>query len=253
MARENFHEGSIRPRGYVGYNLTHPEKSFGQWQKAGESGAGAPFLLGKGGSIISRYHATVRATSRWRRELPGRAETHLAISGKARFRFWKSESRASDQNVRDLWAQLADRRRGNRDFLRSGRHFQCLANELHRERTISRSAGERNRERFAFPWRTLCANPANRILTATSEHFQAQDGRKAMQALDARDITAKFNPLGPFLRRWQFDDIHIQSGAVQIHIYKAVPEPSPSKPWFSAILTNRVYLKRIETETADVT
>jgi hypothetical protein len=91
------------------------------------------------------------------------------------------------------------------------------------------------------------------FLTATSEHFQAQDGRKAMQALDARAIAAKFNPLGLFLRRWQFDDLHVQSGAVQIHVYKAVPEASPSKPWFSAILPNRVYLKRIETETADVT
>jgi hypothetical protein len=91
------------------------------------------------------------------------------------------------------------------------------------------------------------------FLTATSDHFEAQDGRKAMQALDARDITAKFNPLGLFLRRWQFDDVHIQSGAVQIHIYKAVPEPSRSTPWFSAILPNRAYLKQIETETADVT
>jgi hypothetical protein len=91
------------------------------------------------------------------------------------------------------------------------------------------------------------------FLTATSEHFQAQDGRKAMQALDAHGIAAKFNPLGLFLRRWQFDDVHVQSGTVQIHIYKAVPEASPSKPWFSAILPNRVYLKRIETETADVT
>lgn len=91
------------------------------------------------------------------------------------------------------------------------------------------------------------------FLTATSEHFQAQDGRKAMQALNARDIAAKFNPLGLFLRRWQFDDLHLQSGAVQIHVYKAAPEASPSKPWFSAILPNRVYLKRIETETADVT
>lgn len=91
------------------------------------------------------------------------------------------------------------------------------------------------------------------FLTSASPDFQAQGGRKAMQALDAHDITAKFNPLALLLRRWQFDDVHVRSGAVQIHIYKAIPEESPSKPWFSAILPNRVYLKRIEAEVVDVT
>src|SRR5260370_4866927 len=74
-----------------------------------------------------------------------------------------------------------------------------------------------------------------------------------MQALNAGRLAVSFSPLGLALRRWQFDAIHVQSGAIQIHVYKAVPEASPSKPWFSAILPNRVYLKRIETETADVT
>src|SRR4051812_28152406 len=41
------------------------------------------------------------------------------------------------------------------------------------------------------------------FLSATSERFQGRDGQKALTALDARGITARFNPLGVFLRRWQ--------------------------------------------------
>ncbi len=89
--------------------------------------------------------------------------------------------------------------------------------------------------------------------TVESERFQASDGKKALKTMDARGLRAKFNPWGIFLRRWELDDVHIQSGEVGIQIYEANPEGVSSKPWFSIFLPNRVYLKHIESEPANVT
>jgi len=86
-----------------------------------------------------------------------------------------------------------------------------------------------------------------------SESFQASDGKKALKTMDARGLRAKFNPWGIFLRRWELDEVHIQSGEVGIQIYEANPEGVSSRPWFSIFLPNRVYLKRIESEPANVT
>ena len=89
--------------------------------------------------------------------------------------------------------------------------------------------------------------------TVESESFQAGDGQRALKTLDARGLMAKFNPWGIFLRRWELDDVHIQSGEVAIQLYEANPEAIPSKPWFSIFLPNRVYLKHIKSEPANVT
>ncbi|PYK67476.1 MAG: hypothetical protein DME45_10090, partial [Verrucomicrobia bacterium] len=91
------------------------------------------------------------------------------------------------------------------------------------------------------------------FLSATSDKFRAENGRKAMKSMDAHGITAKLNPLGFFLRRWQLDEVHIQSGEVEIQTYAPTPEPSPAKPWFHIFLPQRVYLGRVESEPADVT
>jgi hypothetical protein len=91
------------------------------------------------------------------------------------------------------------------------------------------------------------------FLTASSDGFQAKNGRKALTSLDARGITATFNPLGVFLRRWQLDGVHIQSGEVAIQTYEPKPEPLPSKPWYHVFLPNRVYLQRVWSEPVDVT
>ena len=61
------------------------------------------------------------------------------------------------------------------------------------------------------------------------------------------------NPLGVFLRRWQLDGVHIQSGEVGIQTYEPKPEPSPSKPWYHVFLPNRVHLQRVWSEPVDVT
>ena len=89
--------------------------------------------------------------------------------------------------------------------------------------------------------------------TVESESFQASDGKKALKTMDARGLRAKFNPWGIFLRRWELEELRIQSGEVAIQMYEANPEGVSSKRWFSIFLPNRVYLKHIESESANVT
>jgi len=89
--------------------------------------------------------------------------------------------------------------------------------------------------------------------TAQTESFEARNGQKAMKSLDAQRITATFDPLGVFLRQWRFTDVRVESGDVEIQIYKANPEAEAPKPWFAIFLPTRVYLKRIETPHANIT
>jgi hypothetical protein len=89
--------------------------------------------------------------------------------------------------------------------------------------------------------------------TAESDSFEARAGEKAMKSLDTRGITATFDPLGVFVRQWRFADVYVQSGDVEIQIYKANPEAVAPKPWFAIFLPNRVYLKKIESEQANIT
>jgi len=91
------------------------------------------------------------------------------------------------------------------------------------------------------------------VLTAQTERFEARNGEKAMKSLDAHGITATFDPLGLFLRQWRFTDVRVQSGEVDIQIYKAHPEAVSRKPWFAFFLPDRVYLERIETPQANIT
>jgi hypothetical protein len=91
------------------------------------------------------------------------------------------------------------------------------------------------------------------FLSAAADRFEARNGRKAMTSMDARGISARFNPLGIFLRRWQLDEVHIDGGEVGIQTYEPRPEPSPSKPWYHVFLPARVYLRRVVSEPADVT
>ncbi|HEX3420879.1 MAG TPA: hypothetical protein VHT01_06600 [Candidatus Udaeobacter sp.] len=90
-------------------------------------------------------------------------------------------------------------------------------------------------------------------LTAQSESFNADEGQKAMKSLDAHGITAKFDPWGVCLRQWRLDDVHVQSGDVEIQIYQAHPEAVTPKPWFAIFLPNRVYLEKIQSEQANIT
>src|SRR5437762_8782787 len=91
------------------------------------------------------------------------------------------------------------------------------------------------------------------FLSAASASFEAPNGSKALTALKARGITARFNPLGVFLRRWQLDEVHIDGGEVGIQTYEPEPEPSPSKPWNHVFLPDGVYLSKVWSEPAAVT
>ena len=97
--------------------------------------------------------------------------------------------------------------------------------------------------------------PIRRIgaFTAQSDDFKADNGQKAMKSLDAHGITANFDPWGVFLRQWRLDDVHVQSGDVEIQIYEAHTEPVKPKPWFAIFLPNRVYLKKIQSDQANIT
>ncbi len=104
-----------------------------------------------------------------------------------------------------------------------------------------------------FPHAHYAPIRRNSALAAQSESFGADNGVKAMKSLHARGITAKFDPWGVFSRQWRFDAVHVQSGEVEIQIYEAHPEATTERPWFAALLPNRVYLKRIESDQANVT
>jgi hypothetical protein len=104
-----------------------------------------------------------------------------------------------------------------------------------------------------FPVGTYTPIRRTGLLSAASDSFRAEEGRKALTSIDAHGITARFNPLGVFLRRWQLDEVHIDSGEVGIQTYEPKPEPSPSKPWYHVFLPDRVYLRKVWSEPADVT
>ncbi len=104
-----------------------------------------------------------------------------------------------------------------------------------------------------FPSSSFSSIRRTGFLSAAADGFEARNGRKAMTKFDAHGITARFNPLGVFLRRWQIDDLHIDGGEVGIQTYEPKPEASPAKPWFHVFLPDRVYLKRVWSEPADVT
>jgi hypothetical protein len=90
-------------------------------------------------------------------------------------------------------------------------------------------------------------------VTAQSETVEADNGRKAMKSLGAHGVAAKFDPWGIFLRQWRFDAVDVQSGEVEIQIYEAHPEAVTPKPWFAIFLPNRVYLRKIQSEQANIT
>jgi hypothetical protein len=113
--------------------------------------------------------------------------------------------------------------------------------------------GEETAKGLHFPQARYAAIRRTGALTAQSDSFKADNGQKAMKSLDAHGITAKFDPWGVFLRQWRFTDVHVQSGDVEIQIYKANPEAVPGKPWFAIFLPNRVYLEKIESEQANIT
>ncbi len=89
--------------------------------------------------------------------------------------------------------------------------------------------------------------------TASVGEFHASNGVKAMKTMEASDVSAKFNPRGVFLRRWQLDYIHIKRGQVEIQTYEPKPDPPKQKPWYAIFLPDRVYLRQVICDNADIT
>jgi hypothetical protein len=104
-----------------------------------------------------------------------------------------------------------------------------------------------------FPGATLAPIHRTGMLSARSESLQAGSGWKAMTSADADHITASFNPLGVFLRRWQIDDLHIDRAKIAIQVYEPKPEATPAKPWYAVLLPDRVYLKHVWSDDVDIT
>lgn len=89
--------------------------------------------------------------------------------------------------------------------------------------------------------------------TAWVGEFHASNGVKAMKTMEARDVSAKFNPWGVFLRRWQLDYIHIKRGKVEVQTYEPKPDVKKPKPWYAIFLPERVHLREVLCDNADVT
>jgi hypothetical protein len=88
-----------------------------------------------------------------------------------------------------------------------------------------------------------------------TDSFHGDKGEKTIVSMDAHGVTGWFNPLGIGLRRWQVDDIHIQSGTVKLQ--KTEPTPGAPKgpspiPWSALFWPYRVYLEDIKVDDADV-
>ncbi|HEY5706228.1 MAG TPA: hypothetical protein VIS96_11705 [Terrimicrobiaceae bacterium] len=91
------------------------------------------------------------------------------------------------------------------------------------------------------------------LLSASAEGFHGENGVKAIKTISTDRVDAKFNPWGIFLRRWQLDHIQIPSGRAEVQTYEPKPENKPPKPWYAVFLPDRVYLKKVVCDSADVT
>jgi hypothetical protein len=91
------------------------------------------------------------------------------------------------------------------------------------------------------------------LLTARTDGFAGNEGVKAIKTISTGEVDAKFNPWGIFLRRWQLDYLRIPAGKAEIQTYEPQPENKPPRPWYAIFLPDRVYLKEVVCESADVT
>jgi hypothetical protein len=101
-----------------------------------------------------------------------------------------------------------------------------------------------------FPAGTYSPIRRTGFLSVESEGFRAENGRKALATLDAHRTTARFNPLGVFLRRWQLDQVHMDGREVGIQTHEPKPEPAPTKSWYHVFLPQRVYLGKVWSGTS---
>ena len=90
-------------------------------------------------------------------------------------------------------------------------------------------------------------------LGATSEKANCSGGRKALTSLNTSAIRARFDPAGVFVRHWTIDDLQVERAEVAVQTYEPVPEPKPARPWYAVFLPDRVYLRKVWSDHADIT
>jgi hypothetical protein len=99
-------------------------------------------------------------------------------------------------------------------------------------------------------------SPLSRVgmLELHGDSFAGTDGMKTIVAVQAHDISGTFNPLGMLLRRWEVDNLHIQSGSVMLQKTEATPEAKTgsSLPWWAFFWPRRVYLEDVKVDDAQI-
>jgi len=81
-----------------------------------------------------------------------------------------------------------------------------------------------------------------------------EKGFKTIVSLQANQVTGAFNPLGVLRRRWKLQYLHFTSGTVRLQ--KTEPNPNepkpPGLPWYLFFWPDRVYLRDIKCDDANV-
>jgi hypothetical protein len=91
-------------------------------------------------------------------------------------------------------------------------------------------------------------------LSFQTDAFIGEEGDHTLKALEGKNITANFNPLGIFLRRWQIDNIETPYAVAELQKTEFKPSPPPKpRPWYLFLLPNRIYLSRITCDSGNVT
>jgi hypothetical protein len=81
-----------------------------------------------------------------------------------------------------------------------------------------------------------------------------EKGFKTIVSMTGNHVTGSFNPLGIFLKRWQLEFLHFDSGTVMLQKTDSNPNAAkpPGQPWYLFFWPDHVYLKDIKVDQADV-
>jgi hypothetical protein len=92
------------------------------------------------------------------------------------------------------------------------------------------------------------------IFGMKSDAGKGEKGLKTIVSMTGNHVTGAFNPLGIFLKRWQLEFLHFDSGTVVLQKTEASPNAAkPSgPPWYLFFWPDHVYLKDIKVDDADV-
>lgn len=92
-------------------------------------------------------------------------------------------------------------------------------------------------------------------LGLSADSFDGTEGAKTIVALQAKNITGIFNPLGMFLRRWEIDSLHIRSGSVMLQKTESTlgaGNSVPRPPWWALFWPYRVHLADVKVDDANI-